>query len=259
MNTKEKLLHEMRSNETVLQIFSAEDIAREWEQLRGPTRTAANFVAPTLDAITLSKMIRELGLMGRFVTKKVGEKTYVILKGSPGSRRILRGTRYLASNPKVVRFAIGPKGVLKSVKGGAVLTAVLFTGINILEYFLKDSVKLHTLLGTLSSDLIQIGISSLCAALAGLAVGAAAVVPTVAGAPLFAAIAVGVLTGFVLSAIDERTGATSALIDFYEEVGIELTSTWDELMALPGNIAREIARWERHMTNRAIRRQVHGY
>ena len=89
--------------------------------------------------------------------------------------------------------------------------------------------------------------------------GAAAVVPTVAGAPLFAAIAVGVLTGFVLSAIDERTGATSALIDFYEEVGIELTSTWDELMALPGNIAREIARWERHMTNRAIRRQVHGY
>lgn len=72
---------------------------------------------------------------------------------------------------------------------------MLFTGINVLEYFLRDSVARHTLLGTLSSDLVKIGISSLCAALAGLAVGSATIVAGVAGAPLVAVIAAGVLVG----------------------------------------------------------------
>lgn len=259
MQVKAKLVQTMRDNETVVQVFPADELLLEWEKLRNPTRNLANFVAPALDAATLAKLTRELGLFGKSITQKVGQKTYIIFKGYPGQRKILRGTRYLATNPKVVRLAIGPKGVLKSVRGGAVLTAVLFTGINILEYLFRDSVALHTLLGTLSSDLVKIGLASVCAALAGLAVGSATIVAGVAGAPLFAAIAVGVLVGFTLDTIDERLGATKALIEFYESIGIELTTTWSKVTSMSSFVSRELARWEQRIVKQAIRQTVRGY
>lgn len=179
--------------------------------------------------------------------------------GTPGHRTVFRGTRYLATNPKVVRFAIGPKGFLKSVKGGAVVTAVLFVGFDVLEYFLKDSVKLHMMLGRVSSDLIQIGISSICGALAGLAAGGVATVGVAAGAPLIAAVGVGIIAGMLLGEIDERYGATNALIEMYESIGIELMTTWDRIAAFPATIAHETVRWEQYMINQAIRRQSIGY
>lgn len=259
MNTKQELLREMQQNETVIQIFPAEALVSEWEAARGTVRTVANYVAPAFDALTLSKIVRDLGMFGRVETVIKNGTTYVIFKGTPGHRTVFRGTRYLASNPKVVRFAIGPKGVLKSVKGGAVITAVLFVGIDVLEYFLRDAVKLHMMLGRVSSDLIQIGISSICGALAGLYAGSFALVALPAGAPLVAAVAVGVLVGITLSIIDDRFGATKALMGAYESMGIELVSTWDAVTSFPSTLVREVVRWERHMVNQAMRGRVQGY
>ncbi len=106
---------------------------------------------------------------------------------------------------------------------------MLFTAINVLGYILRDSAILHELLGELSAGLIN----SICAAVAGLTVGSATIVAGVSGAPLFAAIAVGVLVGYVLYEIDEKYGATKVLIEAYEKMGIELTSTWDAILSIP--------------------------
>jgi hypothetical protein len=53
-------------------------------------------------------------------------------------------------------------------------------------------------------------------------VGSAAIVGTVAAAPLIAAIAVGVIVGWALDKIDSKIGATAALIKAYENLGIKL-------------------------------------
>ncbi len=259
MDPKNTLIQTMRRNETVLQVLPAEDLLREWQHLRGPARTAANYVAPTLDAITLAKLVREMGLVGKVVIKKVGGKTYVILKGYPGKRTILRGTRYLATHPKVVRLAIGPKGLARSVKGGAVLTAVLFTGVSVLEYILRDSMTLYELLGTLSADLLKIGISSICSALAGLAVGTFAIVAGSATAPLFVAIGMGIIVGTLLDRVDERYGATKVLVGLYESAGIELSETWEKIRSVPGALAREVRQWERHFAQQVLRGRAVGY
>lgn len=65
------------------------------------------------------------------VIKEYLGKKYVLFKGLAGQRKALKGRRYLAQNPKVVRMAVGPTGVVKSVKGGFILSAVLSVGIEV--------------------------------------------------------------------------------------------------------------------------------
>ena len=96
---------------------------------------------------------------------------YIIFKGYAGQRTYLRGARYLLSNPNIVRLAIGPKGITDSVKGGFVITAVLSTGIEVANYLLNDTATLHQLLGTVTADLVKIGIASICATIAGVLAG----------------------------------------------------------------------------------------
>ena len=78
------------------------------------------------------------------------------------------------------------------------------------------------MLGVVTTDLIKIGLSSIAGAVAGLLVGSMVTVGTVAAAPFIAAIAVGIVTGLALDEIDERLGATQALIRAYKKIGIRL-------------------------------------
>ena len=81
--------------------------------------------------------------------------------------------------------------------------------------------------------------------MAGLAVGASAIVGTVAAAPIIAAIAVGLITGYVLNKIDNKIGATAALIAAYKKMGKDLkeleyeAARWyDYFETNPGEIMR---------------------
>lgn len=52
----------------------------------------------------------DIGLTGRVVLKKVNGKQYVIFKGRPGTRSFFKGTRYLATSPKVVPYGCAREG-----------------------------------------------------------------------------------------------------------------------------------------------------
>lgn len=56
-------------------------------------------------AVTLRELVSEIGLMGKVIWKKTGGKIYVILKGRPGIRHIMRGTRYLNTLQKLCGLA----------------------------------------------------------------------------------------------------------------------------------------------------------
>jgi len=224
MNAEDKLVNDLKQSEHILQIVAVEDLLKEKPGLKSVAKEAANWAAPIKDSVDAAKIIREFGMKtNKVLLKKYAGKQYIIFKGIPGARKVLRGTRYLTANPKVVRMAVGPKGVIKSVKGGFVLTVILSVGIEIYDYFINDATTLSQLLGTVTSDLIKIGLSTIAAAVAGLAVGSAAVIGTVAAAPLIAAIAVGVVTGMMLNYIDKKLGATAALIQAYEDLGVKLS------------------------------------
>lgn len=233
MNVEDKLVEELGSNEQVLQVVPYDDLTKERPALKPQVKTLAGFASTANDSFIAAKLLREFGFQSnKVIVKTYAGKKYVIFKGYPGVRKIFRGTRYLTQNPKVVRMAIGPKGVAKSVSGGFVVTVVLSVGIEVFDYLIRDTATLSYLLGTITGDLIKIGLSSIAAAVAGLAVGTSAVIGTVAAAPLILAVAVGVLTGFVLNKIDNKIGATAALIAAYKKMGKDLKK-----------IEYEAARW----------------
>jgi len=223
MNVEKKLVLELQENEQVLQVVAFDDLVREWQALKPYAKTLAGYASTAGDSVVAAKLLREFGFQSnKVIVKSYAGKQYVIFKGYPGARKIFRGTRYLTENPKVVRLAVGPKGVAKAVQGGFVLTVILSVGIEVFDYIVRDTATLSHLLGTITGDLIKIGISTIAAAVAGLAIGATAIIGTVAAVPIIAAIAVGIVTGLVLNKLDKKFGATAALIKAYADVGIKL-------------------------------------
>lgn len=220
MNLKGQLVTELQRNEHAVHIVALDDLSQEY---KSAAKKTTSFVAPVLDARSVMKIIGELGVIAdKAIIKTYAGKQYVIFKGYAGNRKVLTGTRYLTTSPKVVRMAIGPKGLAKSVKGGFVITVVLSVGIEVFDYFIRDSNSLAVLLGTVTADLIKIGLATIAAAVAGMVVGASAILGTVAAAPLIAVVAVGVISGVLLDKIDDKYGATKALIRAYEQIGVNL-------------------------------------
>ncbi|MDH5409595.1 MAG: hypothetical protein OEZ33_08995 [Gammaproteobacteria bacterium] len=223
MNAEEKLVQDLRKNEHVLHIIPFDDLVKEVEAKKPYLKIAANLASPIKDSATATKLIMEFGIKpDKVLIKQYGGKQYIVFKGYPSVRKILTGSRYLPSDPKVVRMAVGPKGVKNAIKSGFVLTVVLCVGIEIFDYFIRDTSTLAQLLGNITSDIISIGVASIAATVAGLAVGASAVLGSVAAAPIIAAIAVGLLVTGTLMVIDNKFGATKALIGAYEKLGIKL-------------------------------------
>lgn len=223
MNVEEKLVDELKSNEHVIQAVPYDELIKEWQALKPHAKTIGGYTSAVADSVVAAKLLRDFGMQSnKVIVKNYAGKQYVLFKGYPGARKIFRGTRYLTENPKVVRMAVGPKGIKSKVAGGFVLTVILSVGIEVFDYIIRDTAALSQLLGTVTGDLIKIGLSSIAGAAAGLAVGATAIVGTVAAAPLIAAIAVGVITGIVLNELDKKFGATAALISAYEKMGIKL-------------------------------------
>lgn len=102
MNREEELIQELQSNEHIVQVVEAEELAFEWQNIRRSADLVADNASTVLDLATARTAIRELGGIspGKVIIKQYAGKEYVIFKGNPRDRLILRGTRYLTSNPR---------------------------------------------------------------------------------------------------------------------------------------------------------------
>lgn len=248
MNRKQELINELQQNEHIIHVLPVEELEKEYIEYKKTTKTVLQHVAPAKDAAWAARLIYEVGGItpGQVKIKQYANKQYVIFKGRPGDRRIFKGTRYLTDHPTVVRMAVGPKAIVKSAKGGFVLTAVLCVGIEIFDYIIRDTALLSELLGTITGDLIKIGLSSIAGLAAGIAVGSAAIIGTTAAAPIIAAIAVGLLVGLALDEIDEHFGATQALIRAYSRLGHALEEIKSDIEAAKYEINRNLNFLERN-------------
>jgi hypothetical protein len=94
-------------------VISVEDLARTLidadNSLKAATRKTLDLsgVIPLLrDAASGVQLLRELGLNGRYYTKEINGRTYVILRGYAGLRKVLSASRYLTTNPKVIAYGL---------------------------------------------------------------------------------------------------------------------------------------------------------
>lgn len=200
-------------------------------------RNVAPYISPILDAHTLTLVCKDLGLTGRFKTKIINGRQYIIFKGHAGLRKLFPGTKYLANNRKIVRMAIGALGIKSMVKGGAWLTICITVPLTILECFLKDEFTMSALIGNVASDLTKIGIASIMAAIGGLIAGG---MTTMASAPILVTIVIGLAVGWGVEGLDKRFQLTDKLVAALEELA-------EQIAALENTMGRKLHEGERSL------------
>ncbi|MBF0233805.1 MAG: hypothetical protein HQK65_12320 [Desulfamplus sp.] len=219
--------------------YSRPNIKSIWSNNHRTIKNVANYISPGGDTFNLGRVIYDLGLKGKAVLKSINGKQYVIFKGSTGSRNIFKGTRYLSSNPQVIKMGIGRSGLKSSAISGGILSIVIFVGFDIVNYILNDEATMADLLGNIASDIIKIGVSTIIGALAGLAVGT---VTTIAAGPIVAAIGVGILAGLALDSLDEKYGLTDKLIASIEVFFDKMQKEYEEKEKALGRERRKFER-----------------
>ena len=239
-------INKMNSERKELHILSLEQFSEFATTLSNHTnmdnaKFAAGMGLQLADIRVANQLIDELGLTGKAVIKEIQGKSYVILKGYPGLREKLTGTRYLASNPKVVDLAIGTKRVSGTMISGARLSIFVAVPMTVLQFLISEQSTLLRLVGTIASDLVKIGLSTIIASAAGMAAGA---ITTVAAGPIVAAIAFGIATAVTLEYLDRTFGVTDALINAMEKAKQRTV----------GELARQIVTFERNLINDAVGR-----
>lgn len=182
---------------------------QHWKGYSDNWHTVANYFSVADDAMLIRKLVRETGIRGRCYFKSYNGKLHVVFKGYPGLRRVLTGSRYGALHAKVVGLGIGKAGVAKSVKGGMIVSVVLLSAWNIIDYVIRDDATLGQLLGGIAGDVGK----ALVASGVGYAAASAAVAlgMTVAAGPLVIAVVVGLGVGWALDALDTKYRFTERL------------------------------------------------
>lgn len=232
-----QLRGKFKENAHLLEFLSADQVFKIWKEKVGPTsaekaltgvkdfEAASNYVPVILDSVLLGKIASDLGISGRIQSKFVQGKQYIIVKGNAGNRSLLKGTRYLANNLKIVNLAITQKGINNSLISGARLTLIIAIPINALKACLEDEAKLAHFIGETASDVVKLGIASMISSITvwilysnAIAAGAS----IVATGPFAVAILAGVLAGLGLNYLDETFHITDKLINALAEIPTKL-------------------------------------
>ncbi|MFW9639885.1 hypothetical protein V3H44_12145 [Vibrio parahaemolyticus] len=111
-----------------------------------------------------------------------------------------------APTPIIANFAVGSKQVIQSIKSGTIITVVLVSSFRALEHFFSENNKttLLSLFGTITSDIIKLGISSAIAAIAVKGISGATTIFALTSGQLFLAIGVSLVVGNILNHIDNK-------------------------------------------------------
>jgi len=232
----------------------------QWRILREKFEFSANYTAGALDIVTLTKLVADLGSAGaRIIIKNYGGKAHIIIKGYPGLRKVLTGTRYGISNPKVISMGLGKLGAIKAAKTGGILTVVLLTTYRVADYFLTDKITLTQLIGTLATDIVKVGIAT------GMSISAATFAGgfSIAIGPIFAVVLVGIGATYMLGLIDEKYGLTdrviSGLDDLKYKAGALLAHQKKQLQKVGNNIADSVLDYMLDSARRLAVKVLRGY
>lgn len=200
-----------------------------------------------IDSAGAVRVARTVGLTGRAYLKTVNGKTYLILKGNPGARPVLNGTRYLASNPLVAKLVVSSRTLGKAAVRATSLSVVAYAGLRIAEHILSENdPTLTRLLGTIGTDVLKFAVSAGLGYIAAVAVGS---VTTVIVGPLIAAIVVGAGITIALDTLDKKFSLTETMVRAIED-------TVDKYENPVRILSRWINDWEQRFIRGAIEQTI---
>ena len=261
------LRRELEKNKVELLMLDAADVAAAAQQdptlrsllstfnsmlesvLERTKRFAPYWQPAVFDVKGVAQVIKEFG-WGTAVMSTVRGRTYMIFKGYPGKRSVIRGTRYRAANLKLLDMGIGKLGVVASAMKGIRISALIAIPLDVALWLLGDKHTISRLTGTISSDLIKAGI----AAAAGYALGAAAAGATaVVAAPVVVAFVVTAGLAIILDELDNSFGITELVVQRMEKLEADAANG---IMSTVREIVYRIGAYERGLKNQAVNQAI---
>ncbi len=218
-------------------------IKNAWQKLKGKAEAGASYYASADDLRTLSKLVGDLGgFATKAYVKSYGGKPHIILKGHPGLRRVLTGTKYGIKNPKVITMGLGKAGAMHAAISGGILSNVLLSTYRVADYFLTDNATLSQLIGSLATDVVKVGLATGASIVAAIALVGFGVILAID--PVIAVVAVGILASMALGEIDNNYGITDRVILGFDELSQEAQSqiqkTMQNILDKAGSVAAQI-------------------
>ncbi len=148
-------------------------------------------------------------ILGKYEITKNGAKSYITFKGNHKLRSLIKGTRYLSGNAKVLALGIGKAGMKASAKTGVLMTIIYSVPFRTLELALNKNYLITNWIMNISSDVIKAAIS----AVFGYTMGAISFSGGVILVPIFVGIAAAFVAGELLTSFEGRYLVKEKIID----------------------------------------------
>lgn len=178
------------------------------KQPRCNFRNVLERVENGIDLHKLKRYYDDFGFAGKFrFAKGSNGRSYVILMGDQVRRTLLKGTRYLSVNPKVIELAVGWGGFLRRTaeKVSVLKVGLLATGIAMdLVFGLLDSADLW-------NELPKTILKNTLSVLAGAAAATLVTGAGIAVLPVATGIVVGIAVDYGFDMLDARFGISQRL------------------------------------------------
>jgi hypothetical protein len=181
-------------------------------------------------------ILRDFGFKGKFYVKTTNGKQYLIFRGYKGLRKWYSGTRYKATNPKVVDLTV--KGALKSGLKGNGVTIIIVGAIDFFDwlYSKENEHELSVLCASLAMDSLKVVVSNIIAAGA-VSFILAIFVSSVSALPVCVVVVGTIIIGAVIAVgidfIDYKIGATNYMKNQCRPAESFLKESWQEIVAEP--------------------------
>jgi hypothetical protein len=208
--------------------ISAGDVGQKWKDEVYPNVNDVAWVQPVAefvaDANKIEKTVRAIGIGGlaSYVKTHRG-KQYIVLKGDPTSRnKLLQGTKFLATNAKMMQLGLGYQGAKGIARGGLVPSIVVSVGIESIDFVLNDQKTMADWFGGVGVELAKGGAAvALGLALTKLSMGGVTAVGIVGGTALAPLVVCAVLILFIgigLNALDNKFQIKAKVIQVLKDV-----------------------------------------
>jgi hypothetical protein len=158
--------HNPRLQAELHAILAQSTLGQSWTQAISPN-AGTPWVAPAgllaNDAYLITKTLLALRIagVGTFV-KRTPKGTYIVIKGYAGLRnRLLQGTRFLTTHPRMVQMGLGMRGLQDVAKGGFILGLVVSAAVETLDFIFNDEKTMHDLVGGIGVEAVKAGLATM--------------------------------------------------------------------------------------------------
>lgn len=203
---EDKSKNNPRLENTIRTILASTPFGRYWRGTFSPNASQP-WVGPAAqsanDVLAITRTLNAIGMAGiTSYAKTTATGSYIIIKGYAAHRSgVLTGTRYLATNPLMMKFGLRVQSLKGIAIGGFVLGVTVSTGIEILDFIFNSEKTMYDLVGGVGVEAVKAGLGGLLSYILGAGVG---FVTTIALAPLVTMAVVAFIAGTYLNSKDEE-------------------------------------------------------